>query len=719
MPAEHIRKVAVVHDHSQTQFLRLDQNKPLAAIIRELTDVWSLQNPEDYSLQFTEPNKQSYINERNRTDIQNGNVLKLTFAPGKTAQQILDHLNGGTHEEKLSALRQLTELSPDNTFAQEFISKKGLVLVINMVEGGKYSGDELAYTLSSFVSLMDHSIVSWDIIENKFIKMVSSCISFRASTQNDATTLQSALEILESIVLHSSDKYSTVEQEVTPVNLVHHLQSTNPEIQKSAIAMINALFLKGDQDKRKKIASNLQSKSFRNVILNSVIRGSTTIGSDMAHQLYKLQSLLFNLLEEKMNTPIDVNDSKATQAIVDLRKIAFDTDIDPNNSVARKQGGYAKDYVKLGFKNERNPIEDFTQTPPGGLALDNMIYFARQHGENYTKVVLENSCRADEHDCPFARASIELTAMLCKVLKVGTPPSEGGEVYYPMFFTHDHPFEEFFCICIQTLNKTWKEMRATAADFTKVLSVVREQITRTLENTESARPLSFDQFKHNLASLTYSEITNIWQRERESKEEWESKARPIKELKEEITPEIVELIKQQRLNYVMEGTRFTKYIPNKRQKGHWYCRLSPNQKFLHYGDWGEENTKPPIESLPNKLAVVDIKNLLTGDDCPHMKKVKKTAFNQTAFSIISDVSEEIEPLNFIAPSEKDYQMWTDCINCLLGQKMTSVLFRQDLETLLSMEIKIRLLDIEGIEIPENPPPIPEPPPNYDFAYNYD
>ena len=35
------------------------------------------------------------------------------------------------------------------------------------------------------------------------------------------------------------------------------------------------------------------------------------------------------------------------------------------------------------------------------------------------KVVLENSCRADEHDCPFARASIEITNMLTDILKVG------------------------------------------------------------------------------------------------------------------------------------------------------------------------------------------------------------------------------------------------------------------------------------------------------------
>ena len=38
-----------------------------------------------------------------------------------------------------------------------------------------------------------------------------------------------------------------------------------------------------------------------------------------------------------------------------------------------------------------------------------------------------------------------------------------------MFFTNDKPFEEFYCIAIQLLNKTWKEMKATAEDFTKVL----------------------------------------------------------------------------------------------------------------------------------------------------------------------------------------------------------------------------------------------------------
>jgi hypothetical protein len=43
--------------------------------------------------------------------------------------------------------------------------------------------------------------------------------------------------------------------------------------------------------------------------------------------------------------------------------------------------------------------------------------------------------------------------------------------------------------------------------------------------------------------------------------------------------------------------------------------------------------------------------------------------------------------------------------------------KKDLNMLLDMEIRIRLLDAEGIAIPNEPPPIPPEPDNYDFAFN--
>jgi len=49
---------------------------------------------------------------------------------------------------------------------------------------------------------------------------------------------------------------------------------------------------------------------------------------------------------------------------------------------------------------------------------------------------------------------------------------EDGQLYYPIFFTNENAFEEFYCICIQLVNKTWKEMRATSIDFTKVTRLI-------------------------------------------------------------------------------------------------------------------------------------------------------------------------------------------------------------------------------------------------------
>lgn len=56
----------------------------------------------------------------------------------------------------------------------------------------------------------------------------------------------------------------------------------------------------------------------------------------------------------------------------------------------------------------------------------------------------------------------------CNVNSFVSAANEGCNDYHPMFFTHERAWEEFFCVCIQLLNKTWKEMRATAEDFNKV-----------------------------------------------------------------------------------------------------------------------------------------------------------------------------------------------------------------------------------------------------------
>uniref|UniRef100_A0A8C1TS09 Engulfment and cell motility 2 n=1 Tax=Cyprinus carpio TaxID=7962 RepID=A0A8C1TS09_CYPCA len=594
---------------------------------------------------------QLYITEQNRGDIKNGSILRLAISPVTVCR--LHRIQSHGIDARLEALKELAKLSADPSFATEFINMEGLATLARLVESGTHFGEMLAFTLTAFLELMDHGIISWDLISVSFIKQIAAYVN---QPMVDVSILQRSLAILESMVLNSHSLYQRVAQETTVTQLITHLQVSNQEIQTYAIALINALFLKTPEDRRQHI-----------------IRVNRPVKAEMAHQLYVLQVLTFNLLEERMMTKMDPND-----------------------------------------QNPVNPAIDFTQTPPGMLALDNMLYLAKVHQDTYIRIVLENCSREDKHECPFGRSAIELTRMLCDILQVGELPNEGCNDFHPMFFTHERAWEEFFCVCIQLLNKTWKEMRATAEDFNKVMTVVREQITRAL----AMKPPSLEQLRVKLRSLSYSEVLRLRQSERMSQDDFQSP--PIIDLRERIQPEILELIKQQRLSRLCEGSCFRKLGNRRRQEKFWFCRLSLNHKVLHYGDLDESpQGEVPFELLTDTIPVSDIKAVLTGKDCPHMKE--KSALKQNkevlelAFSILYDPD---EALNFVATNKYEYCIWTDGVSALLGKELGSDLTRSDLDTLMSMEMKLRLLDLENITIPEAPPPVPKEPSTYNFTYNY-
>ncbi|XP_065148673.1 engulfment and cell motility protein 1 isoform X2 [Paramisgurnus dabryanus] len=724
-PPADILKVAIEWPGSFPKLMEIDQKKPLSAIIKEVCEGWNLPGPENYALQNADATN-FYITEKNRNNIKNGSILRLTTSAAQMALQLHERIQSSSMDIKLDGLKDLANSSRDITFAQEFINLDGISLLTQMVESGTDFGDLLSFTLTAFVELMDHGIVSWDTFSVAFIKKIASYVCKSAM---DTAVLQRSLAILESMVLNSQDLYQKVAQEITIGQLIPHLQGTDQDIQTYTVAVINALFLKAPEEKRQfdednvnifdcpltEMAHILAQKQLRSIILSNVIRSNKPINDEMAHQLYVHQVLTFNLLEDRMMTKMDPQDQAQRDIIFELRRIAFDVECESNNSgsIEKRKSMYTRDYKKLGFINHVNPAVDFTQIPPGMLALDNMLYFARHHQDAYIRIVLENSSREDKHECPFGRSSIELTKMLCEILKVGELPSENCHDFHPMFFTHDRSFEEFFCICIQLLNKTWKEMRATSEDFNKVMQVVKEQITRAL----TIKPNSLDQFKSRLQNLSYTEILKLRQSERMNQEDFQS--RPILELREKIQPEIMELIKQQRLNRLCEGTCFRKISSRRRQDKFWYCRLSPNHKVLHYGDLEESpQGEVPHDSLQDKLPVADIKAVVTGKDCPHMKEKGALKQNKEVLELaFSVLYESDEYLNFIAPDKHEYCVWTDGLNALLGKEMTSEFTRSDLDTLLNMEMKLRLLDLENIQIPEVPPPIPKEPSNYDFVYD--
>uniref|UniRef100_A0A8C1Z1Z3 Engulfment and cell motility 3 n=1 Tax=Cyprinus carpio TaxID=7962 RepID=A0A8C1Z1Z3_CYPCA len=654
----------------------LFQKKPLTAVIKEVCDKWNLPGPDNYALQYAD-GVQTYITES-----------------GRCAEDLYKGIQSSDSGVRCDSMKLLADVSTDITFAQEFISRDGHSLLVKIVEDAHEAPLIMTHTLTAFMELMDHGIVSWENLSSVFIKKVN----FGNAKVLDTSIQQVSLAILESMVLSSSSLFNEVKHEITLERLVSHLQVTNQQLQTKAMALLMAMLLAGGEADRQ---------------VRNIIHSSSSVGDEMAHYLYVLQTVRLNHLEARMRTPLDSYNQEQRDMLHGLRQAAFETESESGLSNERRRSLCAKEFKKLGFSNNSNPGLDLSRCPPGLLALDTMAYFASRYPDAYSRFVLENSSREDKHECPFARSSIQLTLILCEILRIGEPPSETGSDYHPIFFAQDRLLEELFCICIQLLNKTWKEMRATQEDFDKVMQVVREQITRTL----SSKPTSLELFKNKVNVLNYSEILKLRQTERLHQEE--TLAPPVLELKERLKPELLELIRQQRLNRLCHGTLFRKISSRRRQDKLWYCRLSPNHKVLHYGDVEEETEMPSIEALQEKIPVADIKSVVTGKDCPHMKENKGKQTKEVldlAFSITYDVEEY--SLNFIASSRTDFCLWTDGLNVLLGKEMSSESMRSELEILLSMEIKLRLLDLENVPIPDTAPPIPKPPSNFNFCYDF-
>ncbi|KAJ3596632.1 hypothetical protein NHX12_003036 [Muraenolepis orangiensis] len=654
-----------------------DIKKPLSAVIKEVCDGWNLSGPDHHALQYAD-GVQTYITESNRLDIKNGCILRLTKAPGCCAEDLYKGIQSSDSGVRCDSLKQLANVSTDVTFAQEFISRNGHLLLVKIVEEAKEPPLIMTHALSSFMELMVHGIVSWENLSSVFIKKIASLVNSKVS---DWSIQQVALDILESMVLSSHSLFLQVKQEVTFERLLAHLQVTNQQIQTKAMALLMALLQTAGDADRQELFAFLAKKNLRQFIYKNIIHSSGAVGDEMAHYLYVLQSVSLNHLEPRMRTPLDCYSQDQREVLHALRQAAFETEPEGGLSSERRRSLCAKEFRKLGFSNNSNPGQDLVRSPPGLLALDTMEYFSSRYPDAYSRV------------SPPPPPPLLLETSL---LPGGPPPgsSETGSDYHPIFFSQDRLMEELFCVCIQLLNKTWKEMRATQEDFDKV---VREQITRTL----SSKPSSLELFKNKVNVLNYSEILKLRQTERLHQEE--TLAPPVLELKERLKPELMELIRQQRLNRLYKL---------------WYCRLSPNHKVLHYGDVEEDSENPPIELLQEKIPVADIKALLTGKDCPHMKDNKGKQTKEVldlALSITYDVEYS---LNFIASSRTDFCLWTDGLSALLGRGMSSEAMRSELEILLSMEIKLRLLDLDNVQIPDHAPPVPHPPTNYHFCYDF-
>lgn len=165
---------------------------------------------------------------------------------------------------------------------------------------------------------------------------------------------------------------------------------------------------------------------------------------------------------------------------------------------------------------------------------------------------------------------------------------------------------------------------------------------------------------------------------------------PLSSQLKALETDVEQLIKEQRQLRLLEGARFIKYgvKGGKVKDKYWYCKVPPNYKTFHYGEVDDVKAEKTVEELPNKFNISDIKKILTGKECPHMKDghFKKTTQDLAITIVYESESEEI--LNLVALEYRAFNCWTDGLNSLLGRPMVSDAYRIDLKILKTVQAKI-------------------------------
>ncbi|XP_066912124.1 engulfment and cell motility protein 1-like [Clytia hemisphaerica] len=707
MTTDTVKRVAIKKDGYFHILYQLNTTSTLSEVVKDICAKWTLNRPEQYALQYLD--SKLYITEENRAEIRDGDILTVTFNVELAAARFLSDIEQPDQAIKRKALDELAGITgpgqaEDSMFAKEFVQRNGITALVRIIESVGEPNDVIAQSMAALQELLEHGFISWDQSVNP--KFLDKVLAFANKPDGgDPRVIQKALSLLDNIVTVSKTLFVLVMNKVVIENIIHQLKSNDPQLQLSAVSLINSIMARMEHENRKKFSNGLVSKGYTE-ILQKVISTSAPLSSEMNHQLYIYQSLLLSMLEPLLNTKPDPHDTELNNDLMNIYNIAFD-------SASKERALGRPDFKKLGFENGDLPLKDFEESPPGVLACEVMVYFASKHQDQYVKIILENSVRDEEYQCPFGRCTKQLTKMLAESLNVGAPISETSEEYQPMFFSSPHCFQELYSVTVQLLNKTWKEMRATAADFNRVISVVKDQIKRVLNE----KPETIDKLKTKAFSLTYQQFLKLMQQEAQERNILDSQTKPVMELREQVEPEIRELVRQQRLAQLVEGEYFKQVDFRGKFKSdkYWYCCLSSNHRFLHYATdlSGKDNTPPSIDALPHKLPLADVSKLELGKDSTHLKAMKKNFVNLT-FSLFH--GQEEQPLDFVAPNEQMLYVWVDGLSSLLGKEMISKAFQEDLDMLLNMEMKLRLLDLEDVPIPDVPPPVPREPDNYDFFY---
>ncbi|CAB3366545.1 Hypothetical predicted protein [Cloeon dipterum] len=490
---------------------------------------------------------------------------------------------------------------------------------------------------------------------------------FKSSDKTLAACLRISLALLD-----ETGRQADGEQQVILDKIVSHLESGSQEVVEAALALLNTRTASETIERRSLLRA-------RDLLATRLQAAVWPIDANFQQQLTIFQSRLTSRLVRKFECPANESDAKVRRRLSTLTAVN-----------APSKDKFAETTLRL-LAESMDQGQGNNQ--PSLLLIDCLTHSVRLQLHQLSDDLLKHQ--------PFLHLCEQLIKLLLENLGL---LSKEKQEFHPILFC-DRAFEEMFCACVRALNKTCKEMRAKGEDVPKILTVHGKKMQMALRET----PLRPEKFEETLNKISYNQVWEAWLDEKEAQQEraFRQKASFL-ELREELRPQYEDMVKMQRLRVMTAGCNLRRYASKVHNS---LVHRSNKERVVNmkYNANGKSFVIADPDEGIFKIHKSQIKNVLTGHNCPHAKQRGSKISPELALSI-NLTNADVEFINLSANSAKELDYWSDGIRALMGQSMVSTSYYSELQDLLDMHLKIHFLGMENVEFPDGPaPPVPETP----------
>ncbi|KIJ65621.1 hypothetical protein HYDPIDRAFT_175010 [Hydnomerulius pinastri MD-312] len=716
---------------------RIDPTLTVDDVVRQLCVNLKVTDPStNFALRDRE-NDELVTNENLRKKIKNKAHLKLVNASNIEAAEIVEKLRVRDERALRLSLFSLQKFIREEKFASEFLNRDGLQHLVDVIY--TEHGNTLAYALTAMQNLMDLDY-GWSNLDDNFIFKVVQILSSPHSLIN---VCRPATAILKKLVeadpmsapgplIASSSRSPPVappgsvyrygfpsvfeqmrREKGSLETVVSRLGSADTAMALHSMMLINSLLSHANDARWEEFIAELERLNVRKAAIRLM---SSHVIDDLTSCVLDFQANIVRVTYQKKTTlvepEVEPTHDSALEYIWDSSKIPEGLDDE----------GQVLKWRKLGFATE-NILEEFEEV--GVLGLDCLRSFVEGDPEFFSKVVLEQLSRPEERRCPIARASNEIVELLSEHWVIFAPAYSTSTTFQPFFLN----FYKVHALAMHFFLRMWNESGSAADDFNRVVALTRSQVKVALQQ-ENSKP--WHEVERDFLDCEYRAVRDRQMQELEAEDDLLSKV-PVRNLKEKITRESADFVRQQRIQCLMQGAWFINGVsasltgPVKRPNAPWrFMRLDNGCKCLHYVDSPAKfEVRSGLEDLPDRIEIASISQITVGTCAPppsavhnHIDLPPTLTPSPLSFSLLS--ANEGSLADQIATDQSRWADWTDGLNMLRRDSghVTSDETADYIKALTEIGLKIKLLDLSGekVDIPSGLVAGP-PPTNTDFFFS--